>query len=299
MAVDEDVAVRHFDRAAFLADLDQVCARLRAEVPTKPNTKRFGLSGDLAGLGRLLDAATRSARDRASRLLEEEKHRFPNSPLFNPVSLFQATGYLRLETAHTQSLAWLLDAHQPHGFGGRLFDAFLDEVDCGAVSALIEIRERIRDTRSGVTRMFSEHRLDRGRADLYAEGTLENGEPWSLVVEAKIDAVERTSQLSDYYRHGAANALHVFLTPSGAQGTTAGVSGDWATLSFSELARVFLLAHARLNGLAGSGFLQTYVTGLLRELCSIHCSQFPEGILARTSPYRIEALLGDRHVDHP
>jgi hypothetical protein len=286
-----------FDCEQFLADLDAVRARLQVTLPARRAARRGGFSVDLARLGPLLDAATYSARDRAKVLLEEEKRRSPNSPLFNPVSLFAATGYLRLETAHTQSLAWLLDARQVHGFGDNLFDAFLDAVDCGDASAVTETRERIRHTRSGLTRMFSEHRVEGGRADLYAEGVLANGETWSLVVEVKVDAAERTNQLSDYYRHGATNALHVFLTPRGVRGKTAGVNGDWATLSFSELARAFFVSHLPLTGLPGSGFLQTYVTGLLRDFCGIHCSERPNAILARTSPYRIEALLGDRHVD--
>jgi hypothetical protein len=287
----------NFDLEQFLADFDEVCVRLQAKLPEKRPAKRGGLSVDLAGLGPLLDAATRSARDRAKGLLEEQKKRSPGSPLFNPVSLFAATGYLRLETAHTQSLAWLLDARQVHGFGGNLFDAFLDAVDCGPESAVAKIRERIRHTRSRSTRMFSEHRFDGGRADLYAEGLLANEETWSLVVEVKVDAAERTNQLSDYYRHGAPNALHVFLTPGGARGKTSGIADDWGTLSFRELARAFFDSHFSLTGLPGSGFFQTYVTGLLRDFCGIHCSQCPDAILARTSPYRIEALLGDRHVD--
>jgi hypothetical protein len=205
---------------------------------------------------------------------------------------------LRLETAHTQSLAWLLDERQPHGFGRQLLDAFLDAVDCSEVSALGEIRGLIRQTRAGPTNLSAEYRLEAGRADLFAKGTLANGESWSLVVEAKIDAAERAEQLSDYYRKDTANGLHVFLTPEGARGVTVGASGEWATLSFRALARSFLAAHAELHALPdrppGCGFLQTYITGVLSDVCGIHCSQTAELILARTNPYRIEALLGKR-----
>lgn len=296
--VAEDVAAPSFDAGRFLADLDETCARIAKSERVARKPVQSGFPVDLADLGRMLNDATEAAGRRARTLIDNERLRCSGSPLFNPVSLFQATGYLRLETAHTQSLAWLLDEEKPHRFKREVFDAFLEAVDCSDDAALEEIRDRIRSTRHGTASVFAEHRLEKGRADIYATGTLDNGERWSVVVEAKIDAVERTNQLADYYRHGVPNALHIFLTPKGAKGVSVGVEGGWSTLSFESLARALLAIYPKLGGLPGEGFLQAYISGVLQDVCGIHCGHSATDILSRTSPYLIEYLLGDSDAKH-
>ena len=43
-----------------------------------------------------------------------------DDPLKCPISLFRTMDFGRLETAHTRTLAWLLDPKGEHGFGGIL-----------------------------------------------------------------------------------------------------------------------------------------------------------------------------------
>jgi len=281
--------------SSFLSDLD----RLVAVVGSGGQRRTAGgpaMPADLVGLGQLLDEATARARGRAHRLVVAEKDNHPDSPLFGAVSLFEATGHVRYETAHTQSLAWLLNPHRSHGFDDTLFDEFLSAIDCSVHPELDSIRCRIRDERRGRPVVHTEYPINEARADVFAEGRLVNGEGWSLVIELKVDAVESEGQLDKYHRKGA-NSLHVFLTPSGRDGTTHGRRRPWATMSFMDLVRAFV--RPRLtdqNKHPGAPFLRMYLTGLLNSVCDMVCVPESGRVETRNSPYKLEQLLGPLHV---
>jgi len=281
---------------SFLPDLDRVAVVLR-DRQQRGVAGRPAMPSDLAGLGKLLEGATARARGRAQRLVAAEHESHPESPLFGAVSLFEATGHVRYETAHTQSLAWLLNPRRTHGFDTTIFDAFLSAIDCSMHPQLDAIRCRIRDERRTKPVVHTEYLINDARADIYAEGRLANGEQWSLVVELKVDAIEGEGQLDKYHRNGG-NALHVFLTPSGRDGTTYGRSRPWAKMAFIDLVRAFVRPRfADETKHPGAPFLRLYLTGLLTSVCDIVCVPNGDQVETRNSPYRLEQLLGPLH-DH-
>ena len=125
-------------------------------------------------------------------------HLTDDDPLRCPISLFRTMDYGRLETAHTRTLAWLLDPGNDndaeHGFGHTLIKALLKRV-------------AERDDLEGVhvDRVKSEHSFDdsgrKGRLDILAEGEWQSKEEhvqWVLAIEAKVDAWEGEGQLLKY-----------------------------------------------------------------------------------------------------
>lgn len=165
-----------------------------------------------------------------ARLIELPK----DDPLKCPISLFRPRGYGRLETAHTRTLAWLLDDEGEHDFKTTLLAALLSR-QCGR-----ECSDGLK-----VERVESEYVIDaKSRLDVLAEGTWEDGNQgsWILVIEAKVDWREGEEQLSKYEEWVRSNAANrkpflVFLTPDGREPETG--SQEWKALSFLELVRVF------------------------------------------------------------
>src|SRR6266540_1614579 len=102
-------------------------------------------------------------------------------PLLCPISLFRTMDYGRLETAHTRTLAWLLDPKKEHGFGDKLLAALLRRLD-GA-----EQFDALRDLH-----LASEYPTEatgtKGRLDVLAEGEWVVGHSapvrWVLAIEA-------------------------------------------------------------------------------------------------------------------
>lgn len=119
-----------------------------------------------------------------------------DDPLLCPISLFRTMDYGRLETAHTRTLAWMLDQKE-HGFEDKLLAALLrhliaprqfDKLEVKSVKPEYPIKHSSTD--------------ERGRLDVFAEGQWHTGAntscPWLLMIEAKIDAWEGKGQLAKY-----------------------------------------------------------------------------------------------------
>ena len=189
--------------SAFLSDLNQISASLA--VPSKDSllflAKRF-----------------EGWRQRTRLALRDALVALPaDDPLCCPISLFRTMEYGRLETAHTRSLAWLLDPKSEHGFRDRLLAALL---------LRLSNREHVEGL--SVDLVKTEHHVhsgnEHGRLDVIAEGQWrEDGATsrWVLVIEAKIDARESIHQFGTYDSWLAAKPHHVFrvfLTPDGPRG---------------------------------------------------------------------------------
>jgi hypothetical protein len=268
--------------AAFLADLDVVCPKADDGKPPLNFVKdlegayayarAFSRQQPVVPMADLTSLAEdlKAWRSHHQRLLEQYLAQLPcDDPLLGPVSLFGTMDYGRLETAHTRTLAWMLDDLE-HGFGFQLLEALLLH--------LLEGR-RIRLTR--VDKVESEYLVycgpagaEAGRFDVLAKGCWEEmGKEvsWLLVIEAKIDAEEGEEQLSKYddwlERYSqATEVFRVFVTPNGRAPWTS--SAEWQALSFVDLASVF----RRVSGLqdrAGYHFLRYYLTGVLRDICGL------------------------------
>lgn len=192
-------------------------------------------------------------RGRVQRDVQEALQQLPSDdPLRCPISLFGTMDYGRLETAHTNALAWLLDPGKPHGFDDALLRAVLawhpESLDC---------------TRLRSTMVSKEHHISGvGRLDILAEGEWDNGETpvhWLLAIEAKIDASEGEGQLAKYDRRLTKRArgrqlLRVFLTADARLPEDGGE--EWKALSFLKLMQILRKPYASLRGAAGFEFLR-------------------------------------------
>ena len=273
--------------AAFLADLDIVCSKaddgklpltfLKDLEDTYAHARAFSPQQPVVSVADLISLAEdlKTWRSHHQRLLQQYLDKLRcDDPLLGPVSLFRTMDYGRLETAHTRTLAWMLDK-QEHGFGSQLLEALLCHLLKG---------RRIRLT--DVDQVESEYpvdyggpaRTEAGRIDILAKGRWEDemGKKvsWLLVIEAKIDAEEGEEQLSQYddwlerYPQPT-KVLRVFLTPNGRAPRTS--SAEWQVLSFVDLASVV----RRVSGLRdrpGYHFLRYYLTGVLQDICGCPAS---------------------------
>lgn len=193
----------------------------------------------------------------------------PGDPLLCPVSLLGTIDFGRLETAHTRTLAWLLNPGEAHGFGHRLVFPFLKRVfgnEAGRDPRDIEVESErpVSDLRG----------VNLGRLDILLRGTWTSlagtPEKWVVLVEAKIDAEEGELQCERYERAIESslaadhNAL-VFLTPVGIEPTTEKI-GKWQKMSFLDLACLFRNQLPSLTGAVGYDFLRLYLAGVFRDL---------------------------------
>jgi hypothetical protein len=191
-----------------------------------------------------------------------------DDPLFCPISLFRTMDSGRLERAHTNTLAWLLDPRKEHGFGAALTEALLSWV-AGADSRRMKV-DKIR----------SEHPIEmpeeggRGRIDVLATGGWLDGanetHGWVLALEAKIDAGEQDGQLAIYdqwlnSQYPNDTKLRVFLTSDGRAAETS--ANDWAPLSFLKLVCLFRRAVGGLKEKPGYHFVRFYLSGVLQDIC--------------------------------
>ena len=292
----------------FVTDLLDVAARLTPPVSESIGpVVRVDWPDEIEALGEVLESARRAAGSRSKALMEAHLARVPRSPLVASVSVFAALGHCRFELAHTQSLAWLLNPREMHGFGHGLLEAFVsaiepnDQVD----ASLSVISESIRDeamampisvsssSKQSSVRVLAEHFLSsKCRADVLVEGSGRDGIRWALVVEAKIDAHERHDQLRDLL--DLVNADHkvgVFLTVDGARGKTA--DEGWVSLTYKRWARFLLREFPILLDRPGGEFLRTYATGVLVDVCGFHCGESKAETLSRNTPFELENILGE------
>jgi hypothetical protein len=177
--------------------------------------------------------------------------------------------YGRLETAHTRTLAWLLDPRKEHGFGSRLLEVLLANLFKPCRSPVCQTE-----------RVESNYPIDLPGADkqnfidVLAEGQwVEKDDqrvPWMLVIEAKIDNDEGENQLTRYDDwidvHGQGRQIRrVFLTPDARIAETG--RSDWTQMSFLDLVNIFRSTYNGLQSAPGYHFLRYYLAGVLRDIC--------------------------------
>jgi hypothetical protein len=136
----------------------------------------------------------------------------------------------------------------------------------------------------------------RGRLDVLAEGTWENGERsgWVLVIEAKVDAWEGEDQLDKYEswlrsRAAGRELFLVFLTPDGRAPETG--AEEWVSLSFLELVRTFRAVYDGLRSAPAFHFLRFYLAGVPQDVCGV-----PRNLAGDTAdPYAVASYLNAVH----
>jgi hypothetical protein len=209
-----------------------------------------------------------------------------DDPLLCRISLFRTMEAGRLETAHTRTLAWILDPakSEQHGFGDALLAALLRH-----------LAGRDHLDRLHVKRVAAEYSLEgvEGRLDVLAEGKWERpGEtvPWVLVIEAKIDAAEGEGQLDKYDKwlevHSKGKETYrVFLTIDGRSSDSG--CDEWRSLSFRHLVQIFRSVYSSLQTAPGFHFLRYYLAGVLQDICGFPSNVEKDAI----DPYVVASYL--------
>lgn len=175
-----------------------------------------------------------------------------------PADLLSIIGRDRWETFHCRILAWLMNPSAPHGLGPRFLHAFLKSlqpvVDVPPLSVLSLARPQVEVVRP------------KSRADLVIRV-----EGLTLVVEAKVDALEHERQCDSLYGDWKASpcVVFVFLTPEGRKPDTAsgGAKNDFRCSSFRALRRMLTeeLAVAEQDPRPGLATAQSYLATLNKE----------------------------------
>lgn len=278
----------------FLADLRQVHATLQPQALSEAflsDLKQVYATLPVASDDNLRFLAHRfdEWRKRTEEFVRTRLAELPaDDPLICPVSLFRTMDYGRLETAHTRTLAWLLNPKSEHGFGTTLLAALLRRVSGRDCFEKLHVKQ-----------VVSELPVDgagaKGRLDVLAEGTWkEERGGWVLVIEAKVDAWEGEDQLLKYEKWLQENAAYrevfrVFLTPDGSEPETG--AEEWESLSFLELVRSFRAVYGGLRRKSGFHFLRFYLAGVLQDVCGL-----PRNITGESAdPYAVASYLKTVH----
>jgi hypothetical protein len=129
--------------------------------------------------------------------------------LSGPVDLLSIIHRARREVDHCAVLAWLLDPGAPHGLGAMFLTRLLER--CFPSDAFDAPDLAHAQTRCEVRR-------ERSRADIVV-----SARSLMLLIEAKVDHVERPSQCDDLHSDFATEhgARFVFLSPDGREAGTA------------------------------------------------------------------------------
>jgi len=253
----------------FLADLEIVAPKSAPPARrTRPHAEDPVSVAELEVLGETLEKIRRESQ----KSMEERLGGLPSDdPAKGTIGLFTAMDYGRLATAHTRTLAWLLNpkAEPNHGFGAALLSAMLRAEGKGfAEMTVTKVDSEIC--------VGSERHGRHGRLDVMARGTW-TGAPskdWLLVIEAKIDAGEGEEQL-DLYDNWIAqqkdeDRIRIFLTPDKRppESAASGTERNWSCWTYLKVASVFHSVLPNLNKDApGYQFLRMYLTGVLRDVC--------------------------------
>ncbi|MCA9527972.1 MAG: PD-(D/E)XK nuclease family protein [Myxococcales bacterium] len=166
--------------------------------------------------------------------------------------LLAVVGRARRETIHCAVLAWLLNPVGAHGLGGRFLAALLRHLSVDAPSGLAR------------TRCQTEVVGELSRADLIVQAP-----DFLIVIEAKVDAIERPQQCADLrqdWQDDKGQVVFVFLTPTGRAPVTDDADA-FVHLSFVEVramleAEVDALGGRRTEGLPA---VDTYLQTLRKE----------------------------------
>lgn len=270
--------------AGFLDDLDRVHSYSVAVHESAVHVT----TDDLTELALKFDKIWAGAHEK----LGGEKW-WENLPAYHPlrcqVGLFGTLDLGLHETAHTRTLAWLMDPDREHGFGDALLRALLERI--------FGIREEFQLSNVSVTsELLRPDRRDRldivMRGAWTSTGQNSKTERWAVVVEAKIGAEEGEGQLARYEVQDASADRRklVFLTPDGREPETGsgGRAAKWISVSFKDLMVIFQQRMPAIIGKPGFDFLRLYMTGVLKDFYQLTGG---ESIGERGDVYRIRDYL--------
>jgi hypothetical protein len=161
--------------------------------------------------------------------------------LLDRFNVFEAIGFGKQETMHSQFLAFLLDPAQNHGLGDLFLMRFLEKVsEFNDESAAPKVSVSAENGYLDQTRVETEIHTGDGRVDILL---LNGAGRWAMVIENKIWTIEHSGQLKKYHRfvtesHPSWRVLGVYLTPFGALPASREDKEKYRSLSYSAVCAV-------------------------------------------------------------
>ena len=176
----------------------------------------------------------------------------------------------RWETAHTNFLAWLFDPNQPHGFGGSIIAAVLNELDDDNA----DFNEEGICVINSCSEHYFSHAGTSGKIDVWVEGRSTVLDiPWLLVIEAKLEAILGDVQLEKYdseidrwiARRPDARVFKLLLTNDGRSDDYAERAG-WKAWDYQDLVSTIWSSGRHHVDAPGYQLLRYYLTGVLSDI---------------------------------
>ena len=191
-------------------------------------------------------------KDEAIKAYQEikENKNYPH-PINIPVGLFDYLENGRLETAYTRTLAYLLDAKAPHGYGDKILKSLL--AHCNIKCEKLDY---------SVYPEFCFGQED-GRFDVFVQGEVDN-QPFIIAIEAKTDSTEGKKQLKIYneYLADKSGVIKLYLTINGETAS----SKEWKSISWLNIADILVDVIQNNSEQVGYAFISYYISSIYSQL---------------------------------
>lgn len=204
----------------------------------------------------LLERLKKSAED-AYQKIQKDKD-YPH-PINMPVGLFDYLENGRLETAYTRTLAYLLDAKAPHGYGDKILRNLL---------AHYKINYEKLDYSVYPEYCFKRYGKKFKRFDVFIQGTADK-KPFVVVIEAKTVSTEGKQQLASYdeylkknFADKGVNVIKIYLTINEDTPSQA----FWRTLSWLDIIQILMPCIKENKDKFGYDFIRYYISSIYSQL---------------------------------
>lgn len=197
-------------------------------------------------------------KDEAIKAYQEikENKNYPH-PINMPVGLFDYLENGRLETAYTRTLAYLLDAKAPHGYGDKILKSLLNHYDIDFEELDYSVYPEYR---------FKQYGKKFKRFDVFVQGKMDN-QPFVIAIEAKTVSTEGKQQLANYDKYleknfAGVNIIKIYLTID--EDTPSKAS--WRTLSWLDIIQILKPCIKENKDQFGYAFISYYISSIYSQL---------------------------------
>ena len=214
-----------------------------------------------------LEANLKDLKDKAIKAYQniQNDKDYPH-PINMPVGLFDYLENGRLETAYTRTLAYLLDAKAPHGYGDKILRKLLDRYGIKYKELDYSVYPEYR---------FKQYGKKFKRFDVFIQGTADK-KPFVIVIEAKTVSTEGKQQLASYDRYlektfvdKGVNVVKIYLTIN--EDTPS--KDSWSTLSWLDIIQILKPCIKENKNKFGYDFIRYYISSIYSQLYD-HNSNF-------------------------
>ena len=201
--------------------------------------------------GQLEDILEKLKKEAINAYHEIEKNKSYPHPINMPIGLFDYLENGRLETAYTRTLAYLMDAQAPHGYGDKILRNLLARYDINCENLDYSVHPEF---------YFGQKN---GRFDVFIKGEKDK-QPFVVVIEAKTDSTEGKQQLKIYneYLADKPGVIKFYLTTDGEKAS----SKEWKPISWLNIANILVDVILNNPKQVGYAFISYYISSIYSQL---------------------------------